>query len=150
MYDQGLEFIGPEFIKSLIEEEYGITAKPRTLGNTMSNVVLERIHQSLGNSVWIFNISQTYIDKNDRWAVILAESETLSTTNRQKGYSPVQLIFGRDMVLLIKHRVDWELIGQRKQTQINKDNIRSNIYIVYYDYKVGYNVMLTNHTVYKY
>ena len=29
-YDQGKEFIGDEFIKPLIEMEYGITAKPST------------------------------------------------------------------------------------------------------------------------
>ena len=39
-YDQGKEFIGHEFRKSLIEMEYRITAKPSTLGNSISNVVL--------------------------------------------------------------------------------------------------------------
>ena len=32
-YDQGKEFIGPEFRKSLIEIEYGITANPSTSRN---------------------------------------------------------------------------------------------------------------------
>ena len=54
------------------------------------------------------------------------------------------------MILPIKHKVDWELIHQRKQAQINKDNIRKNWHIVDYDYKVGDNVILTKHTVYKY
>ena len=45
-----------------------------------------------------------------------------STTNRQKVYSLGQLIFGRDMILPIKYRVDWELISQYKQTFINIDN----------------------------
>ena len=39
-YDQGSEFIGHKFRKSLIEIECGITAKPSTFGNTMSNAVL--------------------------------------------------------------------------------------------------------------
>ena len=30
MYDQGSEFVGHEFIKYLIEEEYGIIANPST------------------------------------------------------------------------------------------------------------------------
>ena len=63
-YDQGSEFIGHELRKSLIETEYGITTKPSTLGNTMSNTILERIHQVLGNLVRTFNIQQTYIDEN--------------------------------------------------------------------------------------
>ena len=50
-YNQGEEFIGHEFIKYLINMEYRITAKPSTLGNPMSNSVLERIHQVLGKLV---------------------------------------------------------------------------------------------------
>ena len=94
--------------------EYGITDKPSTLGNTTSIVILEWIHQVLGNLVRNFNITQTYVDKYDPWWGILAAAEfaTFSTTNRLKSYSPGQLVFGRDIILLIKHRVDWELIRQ--------------------------------------
>ena len=75
----------------------------------MSNAVLERIHQVLGNLVWKFNIQQTYVDKNDQWTGILDKAAfgILSTNINQKCYSTVQLIFGRDMILLIKNRVDW-------------------------------------------
>ena len=62
-YDQGKEFIGHKFSKLPTKTEYGITAKPSTLGNPMSNELLEQIHQVLGNLVWAFNISQTYVDK---------------------------------------------------------------------------------------
>ena len=79
-----------------------------------------------------------------------AEFVIFSTTNRGKGYSLGQLIFGRDMTLPIKHRVDWELIRQQKQTQINRYNTRKNRHRVDYDYKVGYNAMLTKHNAYKY
>ena len=75
----------------------------------MSNVALEKIHQALGNLVQNFNISQTYVDENYPWTGILAAVEfaILSTTNRQKCYSPGPLVFGRDMILPIKHKVDW-------------------------------------------
>ena len=75
----------------------------------MSNAILERIHQILGNLVQTFNIQHTYVDKNDpRMGILDAAGFVIfSTTNRQKGYSPGQLIFGRDMILPIKHRVDW-------------------------------------------
>ena len=125
MYDQRKKFIGHEFIKSLIEMEYEITAKPITSVNPMSNAILESIHQVLGNLVQTYNIStQTYVDKNDPWTGILAAAAfaIFSTTNRQKVHNPGQLIFGRDMILRIKHRVDWELIRRQKQTQINRDN----------------------------
>ena len=84
----------------------------------MSNTVLERIHQVLGNQVRTFNIStQTYVDKYDPWTGIFSVTAfaIFSTTNRKFFYSPGQLIFGRDMILPIKHRVDWELIRQKKR-----------------------------------
>ena len=70
----------------------------------------------------------------------------ISTKNRLKVYSPGQLIFGRDMIPLIKHTVDWELIHQLKQTQINKYNIHENKNRVDHDYRVGDKFMLTKHT----
>ena len=61
------------------------------------------------------NINQIYIDKVDAWLGILAAAEFAfcSTTNRLKGYSQVQLLFVHDIVLPIKHTVDWELIRQK-------------------------------------
>ena len=67
MYSQGSEFIGHEFIKYLIETEYGITSKPITLGNSTSNAILERIHRVLENPVRNFNIIETYVDKDGPW-----------------------------------------------------------------------------------
>ena len=89
-----------------------------------------RINQVLGNLGRNFNISQTYVEENDQWIGILAASELAicSTNHRKKGYSPGQLIFGRDTIILIKHRVDWELIRQKKQTLINRDNTSKDIH----------------------
>ena len=74
----------------------------------MSNAVLERIHQVLGNLVQTFNTSHNYVDKNDPWTGILdgAEFSIRSTTNRQKGFSPGQLIFVYGIIIMIKHTVD--------------------------------------------
>ena len=75
----------------------------------MSNAILERIHQVIGNLVRTLNIQQTYVDENEPWAGILAAAAFVirSTTKRKKGYSPDQLIYGRDMILPIKHEVYW-------------------------------------------
>ena len=118
----------------------------------MSNAVLEQIQQVLGNLVQTFNIYQTYIDKDDPWLGTLSEAkfEIRSKTNMKKCYIPCQLIFYRDMILPIKHTVNWELVRHQRQTQVNKDNIRENRHIVEHDYKVGDNSMLTKNTAYKY
>ena len=132
MYDQVSGFIGHNFRKFLIEIGYKITAKPSTYGNTMSNVVLKRIHQVIGNLVRIFNISQTYVDKNDPWTGILSAAKFVifSTTKTNKYYSPGQLIFVRNMILPMKYRVDWGLIHQKDHTKINKGKIHKiDIYL---------------------
>ena len=118
----------------------------------MSNAILEWIYQVLGNQVRTFNVQHTYVDKNDPRTGILAAAAFAihSTTSRQKGYSPGQLIFGRDMIFPIKHRQGWESISQQKHKQINRDNARENKHRVDYDYKVGDKFMLLNHTAYKY
>ena len=102
-YDQGLEFIGHEFRKYIIETEYRINSKPGTLENPTSNAILKRIHQVLVNIVGTFNIKETYIDKYDPRLGILATAEfaIFSTSNRLKLYSPGQLVFGRDMIIPI-------------------------------------------------
>ena len=89
MYDQGSEFICHEFRKSLIEIQYGITAKPSTSVNSTSSEILELIHPVLGNLVRNFNITQTYVDEDDPYSGILdaASFATCSKTNRLKGYS---------------------------------------------------------------
>ena len=129
-----------------------ITAKPSTSVNPTSNSILERICQVLENLVWNFNIKQTFVDGDDTWFGILPADEfiIISTTNGLKGFSPGQLLFCRDMVLLIKHKVDWELIRQQNHMQINKDNIHENINRSDHNYKVGDEFIITNKIAYKY
>ena len=43
--------------------------------------------------------------------------------------------------------MDWGLIRQQNQTQINKDNIRENGYQVDHGYNVGDKFMMNNHSV---
>ena len=56
-----------------------------------------------------FNISEIYVDEDNPKTVILAAAAfiIISTTNRFKGYSMGQLVFGRDIILPIKCNVDW-------------------------------------------
>ena len=50
-----------------------------------------------------------------------------------KFYSLEKSVFGRDIFLPIKQKVDWELICQINQTQINKDIIRKDNKMVDHD-----------------
>ena len=59
------------------------------------------------------------------WLGILASAalSMIYTKNGLKGCSPGKLVFGRDMILPIKHTVGWELIHHQNWAQIIKDNI---------------------------
>ena len=104
------------------------------------------MNQVLVNILRNFNIAETYVDKDDPRSVNLAAAAftIISTTNKLKGYSSEKLLFGSDIILLIKHKVDWELICQKNQTQINTYNIHKNLK------RVGDKLMLNNKTEYKY
>ena len=58
--------------------------------------------------------------------------------------TPAQLVFGRDAILNIKFEADWNLIKQRKQHLINKNNQRENKSRKDYDYHVGQQVLIEN------
>ena len=92
----------------------GLLSSQELQVNPISNAILEWIHQVLGNLVQTFNMQQTYVDKNDPWTGILSAAAFAnhSTTRRQKGYSPGQLLFVRDIIIPINHELDWELIRQ--------------------------------------
>ena len=74
----------------------------------------------------------------------------LSKTSKKEGYCLGVLIFGRDIILPIKHRLDWKLLHQIKYTKINRDNNCENKHRVDYDYKSVDKVMLTYQTSYIY
>ena len=58
------------------------------------------------------------------------------------------MIFCQDMILPIKYVSDWEYIRHNKQEQIGKYSICENSTRIDYDYRVGYQVMLSNKSVY--
>ena len=89
--------------------EYRITAKPSTLVYPTSKEILGWIHQVLVKLLQTFNITQTYADEYDPWLDILTEAAfaILSTTNRLKGYSLGKIFYGHDMIILIRHTMNW-------------------------------------------
>ena len=49
----------------------------------------------------------------------------------------MQLVFGRDSILNIKHVADWEHILHQKKLRMNYNNKRENMRRNDYQYKVG-------------
>ena len=57
----------------------------------------------------MYNIKDTYIDDNNPWLFVLAAAvlSTFYKENILKDYTPDQLVFGCDMIILIKNTIDW-------------------------------------------
>ena len=113
MFDHGTKFMA-EFAK-MCQNDYGLKRKPITTRNPQSNAIIKRIHQTFGNIIHIFDVSN--LVNNGLWSGILAATmfAVCATYHTTLQASPMQILFGRDSILNIKYVADWEHIRQRKQ-----------------------------------
>ena len=123
-FDRGTEFMA-EF-GEMMTNDYGIKCKPATTRNPQANSVIERIHQTLGNIIRVYDYDA--LDEQDPWsgplnAAMFALRATYHTTLQA---SPSQLVFGRDAILNTKFEANWKLIKERKQRIINENNRKEN------------------------
>ena len=130
-----------EFAK-MAKLDYGIKRKPITTRNPQANAIIERIHQTLGNILRTFDIDE--VDEKDPWSGILAAASfavraTYHTTTQA---TPMQLVFGRDAILNVKHVHDWEEIRIKKQTLIRKNNKKENKKRKEHTYTIGDSILL--------
>ncbi len=87
----------------------------------------------MADSVYPADID-TFID-NAGWAI-------RSTYHTVLKASPGAAIFGRDMIFDTPFVADWHKIGDYRQRQTDRSNIRENYKRVDYDYKVGDKVLI--------
>jgi hypothetical protein len=122
--DRGTEFMA-EFAK-MAKEDCGRKLKPVTTRNPQANAIIERVHQTVGNVIRTFNVHA--MDQDDPWTGMLAAAmfAVRATHHTTLQASPMQLVFGRDAILNIKHVSNWEHIRERKQLRINENNKREN------------------------
>ena len=138
-YDRGTEFMA-EFAE-MVSNDYGIKRKPATTRNPQANSVIERIHQTLGNIIRVYDYDA--LDDKDPWsgplsAAMFALRATYHTTLQA---SPAQLVFGRDAILNTQFEADWKLIKERKQRIINENNKRENSSRIEHEYQVNDKVL---------
>ena len=92
VFDRGTKFMA-EFSK-MCQNEYGLKRKPITTRNPQFNATMEQKHQTIGNIIRIFDVSN--IGNNNPWSGILSPSmfavrETYHTAVQA---SPMPLVFG--------------------------------------------------------
>ena len=140
VFDRDTKFMA-EFSK-MCQNDYGLKRKPNTTRNPQSNATIKRVHQTIGNIIRTFDVSN--IINNDPWSGILAATmfAVHTTYHTTLQASPMQLVFGRDAILNIKHVSDWEHIWQLKQLRINHNNKRENIHQNNHQNKVGYKIIV--------
>ena len=136
--DRGREFMAE--VKTLLEDEYGITRKPITMQNPQANAMLERAHQTLHQMIRTFRVQdQEEIDLDEPFTGILAAvgfamRATVHTTTRA---TPSQLVFSRDAMHNVGFKADWQYIKDRKQKLILQNNKRENATRLPHAYQVG-------------
>ena len=137
-----------EFAK-MCKNDYGIKSKPITTRNPQSNAIIEGIHQTIGNIIRTFDVSN--IVNNNPWSGILAATmfAVRATYHTTLQASPMQVVFGKDAILNIKHVADWEHIQQRKQLRINHNNKHKNMLQNNQQYKVGDKILVKRKIILK-
>jgi hypothetical protein len=124
--DRGTEFMA-EFAK-MVKNDCGLKLKPITTRNPQANAIIERVHQTIGNIIGTFNVQS--MDSDDPWTGMLAATmfAVRAAYHTALQASPMQLAFGRDAILNIKHISNWEHIRQRKQPELMKiTSARTNL-----------------------
>ena len=106
----------------------------------------------IANIIRTFELEDNYLDEEDPWKGILSATAfaVRSTYHTTLKKTPGQLVFGRDMILNIKHVANWEYIRQNKQKLIEKNNKAENAKRVKHFYKEGDEVLLQRGTENKY
>ena len=135
-YDNGGEF------KSVFKELCAnMDMKPkRSLShNPQSNGIIERVHQVLGNMLRTMELEEQELDKARPFEPFLSAAAYAirSTHHLTLDATPAELVFGRNMLLPIQFKADWEAIRARRQRLMVENNQRENAKRLAHDYKVG-------------
>ena len=97
VFDRGTKFMA-EFSK-MRRNDYDLKRKPTTTRKPQSNIIIERIHQNIGNIIRTFDVSN--IVNNNPWSGILAATMfSVRTTYHTTLHAyPTQILFGRYAIL---------------------------------------------------
>ena len=78
----------------MCQDDYVLKRKPIRTSNPQSNAIIKQIHQTIGNIVQNFDVSN--IVNNDPWSGILAATifAVRATYHTTLQASPMQIVFG--------------------------------------------------------
>lgn len=144
IFDAGTEFKA-EFLQCLIRN--GIKPSPITVKNPQANAICERLHSTVGDILRTLlreqppqNVAQAYelIDA----ALASAQYAVRVAVNRALGHSPGAIVFHRDMFHPIPLLINYNMIRDKRQVQIDDNNRRANLKRRFMDYQPGQQVLV--------
>jgi len=121
---------------------YSIKQNPTTVLNPQSNGIKERMHLTMAEMLRTMTFEVANESKETwRTEVDVALQSVAwalrSTVNSVTKYAPVNLAFGRDMVLNEEVRINWTAIKNHRESQAIKDNTRENKKRKEFVYEIG-------------
>jgi hypothetical protein len=147
IFDAGTEFKA-EFLACLIRN--GIQPAPITVKNPQANAICERLHSTVGDILRTLlrekppqNVVQAYelIDT----ALASAQFAVRAAVNRTLGHSPGGIVFHRDMFHPIPLLINYNMLRDKRQVQIDDNNRRANLRRRFMDYQPGQQVLVLKH-----
>ena len=141
--DNGAEF---KKVFRTISTDYGVKLTKTTVKNPQANGVLERVHLTICNMLRAKKLAELEMPADDPWTAILASVAYAmrSTYHTTLQATPAQLIFRRDMIYPVEYVAEWDVLRQKKQKQIDKNNHRENSRQIDFDYRVGQKILIIN------
>jgi hypothetical protein len=128
--------------KGLFKEmvaNYGLERKPTTAYNPQANGIIERVHAVLNDALRTYELEEREMKEENTWDELLSSSAFAIRASYHSTLqaSPAQLVFGRDMILPITFKIDWDALQRNKQEEANKNNARENKGRVEHEYHPG-------------
>ena len=120
--------------------ELRATIKSKLLGSWIA---------ALGDMLRTFELEERDLDPKDPWSGFLSSAAFAirSTFHTTLEATPAQLVYGRDMILPVQFKADWDAIKKRRQKTINQNNERENRSRIDHTYKVGDSVSKHRHGI---
>ena len=91
-------------------DDYRILCRPISVRNPQANTIVERVHLTIGIIICTFKIQQINQDYEKPWEGILSSNifTTQTTVHTTTEHTSSQLVFGRDMILNINQKANWQ------------------------------------------
>jgi hypothetical protein len=148
IFDNGSEF-KKDFVPLL--KDFAVKPKCTTIKNPQSNAPVERVHQVINSMMVTQDLRHKIFDYINPWGPTLSAIAWAirSSHHSTLGHTPAQLVFGRDMIFNLRTVANWKEISDRKQRQVDLDNLRSNKSRVDFDYQPGQQVYITRDGIFR-